>query len=155
MTIHEIALIVSEASGISIFQMKGKSRKREIVIARQAVCFLASKYFMLREIGDYLGGRDHSTVIHSRNLVEDMLFMNDPLYKWIKKVEINQKPEKPKLTNDERLNILILFEFLIKTEQHDLALRFVQRKINDRKSAMEALWSLKADQMLHEQMNQL
>ena len=60
---------------ISLDDVRGKSRKKEIVIARQAAMHLAKEYtnHSLKSIGNYFGGRDHSTVIHALQSVNDML----------------------------------------------------------------------------------
>lgn len=60
---------------ISLDDIRGKSRKKETVIARQVAMHLAKEYtnHSLKSIGDYFGGRDHSTVIHALQSVDDML----------------------------------------------------------------------------------
>lgn len=49
-------------------EVKGRSRKREIVEIRQAAMYLMSLYTKssLKYIGNYFGGRDHSTTIHAK-----------------------------------------------------------------------------------------
>ena len=67
---------VSALEGVSIEQIKGRSRKVECVTARQIVMYLLRKHHQigLVTIGLVLGGRDHSTVIHGIECVEDALF---------------------------------------------------------------------------------
>jgi chromosomal replication initiator protein len=52
-----------------------KSRKREYVQARQVSMYLAQKYTKMPagRIGQLIGNRDHSTVIHSCNTIEKRL----------------------------------------------------------------------------------
>lgn len=52
-----------------------KSRKRNYVIVRQVSMYLAQKYTKMpaSRIGQLIGGRDHSTVIHSCSTVEQRL----------------------------------------------------------------------------------
>ena len=52
-----------------------KSRKRDYVIVRQVSMYLAQKYTKMpaSRIGQLIGGRDHSTVIHSCSTVEQRL----------------------------------------------------------------------------------
>lgn len=52
-----------------------KSRKQEVVYARQMAIFLASKYTESNnvQIGRSIGGRNHATVIHSIKQVRNML----------------------------------------------------------------------------------
>jgi chromosomal replication initiator protein len=60
---------------ISPEQMKGKSRKREFVVARQVAMYFAKEFttHSLKGIGSHFGGRDHSTVIHAVQSVNDMM----------------------------------------------------------------------------------
>ncbi|HLF32649.1 MAG TPA: helix-turn-helix domain-containing protein, partial [Cyclobacteriaceae bacterium] len=54
--------------------LKDKTRKKEIVIARQLAMYFAKEYtnHSLKSIGYHFGGRDHSTVIHAVQSVNDM-----------------------------------------------------------------------------------
>lgn len=76
LTVSSIALAVSEATEISMDALKSKSRKREIVEARQIAMAIMCKErcASLAEIGFFFGGRDHSTVIHARTTVNDLIF---------------------------------------------------------------------------------
>ncbi|ACE05459.1 chromosomal replication initiator protein DnaA [Candidatus Amoebophilus asiaticus 5a2] len=67
--------IVTEHFNVSLESIKSKTRKKEIVIARQVAMYLAKHYtnHSLKSIGQYCGGRDHSTVIHAIQAVDDML----------------------------------------------------------------------------------
>ena len=56
--------------------MEERSRKTELVLLRQAFCFVYSKtsfFTTLRAIGSYLGSRDHTTVIYSTQTFVDLL----------------------------------------------------------------------------------
>ncbi|MGF1638105.1 MAG: chromosomal replication initiator protein DnaA [Cyclobacteriaceae bacterium] len=59
---------------VSVEELKDKTRKKEIVIARQVAMFFSKEYtnLSLKSIGYHFGGRDHSTVIHAVHSVEDM-----------------------------------------------------------------------------------
>ncbi len=65
---------------IPLEQLKSKSRKREIVTARQVAMYLAKKHtnHSLKSIGHYFGGRDHSTVIHALQVVNNLLDTDQP-----------------------------------------------------------------------------
>ncbi len=67
--------IVSKFFHISIEEMKDKVRKKEIVIARQVAMYFSKDYTnnSLKSIGNHFGGRDHSTVIHAVQSVNDMI----------------------------------------------------------------------------------
>lgn len=74
-SIDFIQKIVGEYFSIEIEELKAKTRKKEIVIARQVAMFFSKKYtnHSLKSIGYHFGGRDHSTVIHAVQSVEDMM----------------------------------------------------------------------------------
>lgn len=61
-----------------IEDIKGKSRKRPLVKCRQMFCSIIRQFkydLSLKDIGSYLGNRDHSTVINSiRNNENDILY---------------------------------------------------------------------------------
>lgn len=61
----------------------GKSRKKEIVMPRQICCYLMCELLSipLESIGQELGGKDHTTIIHSRNKVGEMCRINDKIAK--------------------------------------------------------------------------
>jgi chromosomal replication initiator protein len=66
---------VAESFKIDPEVMKGKVKKREIVIPRQVAMYFCKRYtqLTLALIGENFGGRDHSTVIHALESVEDMM----------------------------------------------------------------------------------
>jgi chromosomal replication initiator protein len=74
-SIEYIQKLVSDYYGISIEQIKSKTRKREIVQARQISMYFAKQLTKasLKNIGMYFGGRDHSTVIHACQTVNDLI----------------------------------------------------------------------------------
>lgn len=77
--VQQIFGIVCRATGISEKEMLSKSRERRIVIPRQVFCWLAAKYSneSLIEIGRFLGGKHHTTVMHSIEQVNDKIEVHD------------------------------------------------------------------------------
>ncbi len=73
-TIEEIQKIVSEYYHIPDDLLRAKTRKKEVAIARQIAMYLAKKHtkHSLKTIGLHFGGRDHSTVIHAVNTIEEL-----------------------------------------------------------------------------------
>ncbi|MCP6726167.1 chromosomal replication initiator protein DnaA, partial [Klebsiella pneumoniae] len=67
LTVEEIQRLVSEFFDIPNDLLRAKTRKQEVVIARQVAMFLAKDLTncSLKTIGLNFGGRDHSTVIHA------------------------------------------------------------------------------------------
>lgn len=60
---------------ITIKDLMSDSRKQEYVYARHIIIYiLRNRYnFFLKKIGFYLGGKDHATVAHACNRIEDMI----------------------------------------------------------------------------------
>ncbi|MBQ8799442.1 MAG: chromosomal replication initiator protein DnaA [Lachnospiraceae bacterium] len=84
-TVSYIVDIVSEHMGISSSDIYSKKRNSEIASARQIVMYLATKLTDLSttDIGKQLNKRDHSTVIHGRNKIEEDLKLNPQLQNTI------------------------------------------------------------------------
>ncbi len=82
LTIEEIQRIVCEFLTIDENDVRGRTRKREIVRARQIAMYFCKQrtQHSLKTIGLHFGGRDHSTVIHANKTVEDYL-ETDPQFK--------------------------------------------------------------------------
>ncbi len=66
---------VADFFKVEMDAMKSKVKKREIVIPRQTAMYFCKRYtqLTLALIGSNFGGRDHSTVIHALESVEDMM----------------------------------------------------------------------------------
>jgi chromosomal replication initiator protein len=73
LTIETITRVVCEHLGVAENKIRDKTRKKEIVLARQIAMFLAKELTLssLKTIGLHFGGRDHSTVIHACNSIEE------------------------------------------------------------------------------------
>ena len=74
-TIESIIAKVCDYYNIEEASVQSKSRKHEIVQARQICMFLAKKYldYSTSKIGAYIGKRDHATVLHACNMVRDQI----------------------------------------------------------------------------------
>lgn len=74
-SIDYIQKLVSDYFQIPVDTLKSKTRKREIVQARQISMFFAKQLTKssLKNIGMHFGGRDHSTVIHACQTVNDLM----------------------------------------------------------------------------------
>jgi chromosomal replication initiator protein len=74
-TIDSVQEAVADYFGITVADLKAKSRKRELVHARQVAMYVAKEKtdLSLKSIGYHFGDRDHSTVIHSIQAVNDMI----------------------------------------------------------------------------------
>ena len=76
--IDYIQKTVAEYFHLKVDDLKDKTRKKEIVIARQVAMYFSKEYtnHSLKSIGYHFGGRDHSTVIHAVQSVNDMIDVN-------------------------------------------------------------------------------
>lgn len=74
-SIDTIQKVVCEHLDITLEKLKAKTRKREVVQARQLSMFFAKEFTnnSLKAIGGHFGGRDHSTVIHSCQAVRNLM----------------------------------------------------------------------------------
>lgn len=71
---NHITSAVANHYGVTVADMKSPSRKREFVMARQMAMYLIRMLtsYSLIEIGDYFGGRHHSSIIHSIACMNDL-----------------------------------------------------------------------------------
>jgi chromosomal replication initiator protein len=74
-TIDTIQKMVCDYFEVPYDKLLQKTRKREIVQARQITMYLAKAFTKnsLKTIGEHFGGRDHTTVIHSCQTVKDLM----------------------------------------------------------------------------------
>ena len=85
-SISKIIDIVAKYYNLDSTMIKGKMRKKEIANARAIAMYLSC--FMTKEslerIGLEMGGKDHSTIIHSRDKITEELKSNKKLQEEIK-----------------------------------------------------------------------
>jgi chromosomal replication initiator protein len=91
LTIEEIQRIVCDRLDISEDLVRAKTRKREVVRARQIAMYFCKQYTQhsLKTIGLHFGGRDHSTVIHANNTVEERLEDDDQFREVVDEIDQN------------------------------------------------------------------
>ena len=63
----EILEIIAEECSIKVSDIASKTRKTEVVNGRFIFCGVMKEYFgySLKKIGEFVGGRDHTTILHS------------------------------------------------------------------------------------------
>jgi chromosomal replication initiator protein len=66
---------VTRRFGVRVSDLQSRRRTQSIVLPRQVVMYLARELtnLSLEEIGRYLGGRDHTTVIYALGKIQDRL----------------------------------------------------------------------------------
>ena len=89
LTIDDILEKVCRHYNVSQQYVFSKSRKRDYVKVRQVSMYLAQKYTKMPagRIGQLIGNRDHSTVIHSCNLIEQRLKVDKAFSDEINSIE--------------------------------------------------------------------
>jgi chromosomal replication initiator protein len=85
LSIESIQKIVCDYFKLPVERLREKTRKREIVQARQISMHFAKQYtkHSLKSIGLHFGGRDHSTVIHALHTVDDLIETDREFRRWV------------------------------------------------------------------------
>ncbi len=89
-TVPEIAKIVARKMGVRITEMRGATREANIVRARGLAILLSRQLTAtsLQQIGQFFGGRDHSTVLHAYRKTEKTLDDDNELATLKRDVEL-------------------------------------------------------------------
>jgi chromosomal replication initiator protein len=74
-SVESIQNVVAEWADIPSDLIRGNSRKKQIARARQVAMYLCSQLtrHTLKSTGSHFGNRDHSTVIHSIDVIKNMI----------------------------------------------------------------------------------
>ena len=96
LTIDDILEKVCHHFGVTQQNVFSKSRKQPVVQVRQISMYLAQKHTKMSaaRIGQLIGGRDHSTVIHSCNTVEKRLKIDKAFVAELNSIETSFKLKK-------------------------------------------------------------
>jgi chromosomal replication initiator protein len=72
--VSSIIKVVADYYKLSISDLKGKKRSKNIALARQVAMYIIRETtdYSTTEIGSEFNGRDHTTVMHSCQKIEDM-----------------------------------------------------------------------------------
>ena len=95
---EEIVRQVASSFGITVEQICSRDRSRQIALPRQIAMFLLREEanVSLPQIGEALGGRDHTTVMYGCEKVADMLETDDRLRRQLIEIkELIFSPQKP------------------------------------------------------------
>ena len=89
LTIDDILEKVCKHYGVTQQEVMSKSRKRDYVQVRQVSMYLAQKYTKMpaSRIGQLIGGRDHSTVLHSCSTIEQRLKVDHSFAEELNSIE--------------------------------------------------------------------
>ncbi len=86
---NQVVEVITKKFNISISQIKGDRRSRFLARPRQILMYLLRTELSLSldEVGTWVGGRDHSTVIHAVDTISNLLSTNEKMrsdVEWIK-----------------------------------------------------------------------
>jgi chromosomal replication initiator protein len=89
-TVEDIIKAVGKKMSMKAGDIKSPKKNKNLVLARQIVMYLARRltHRSFPDIGEKVGGRDHSTVIYSNNKIQGMLEKDYELRKIIKEIEM-------------------------------------------------------------------
>ncbi len=78
---RRILSVVAKHYGLKTKEVKGRSRKKEIAIARHIAAYLLRKEleYPLKRVGEILGGRDHTTIMHSEEKIDRLFSTNQEI----------------------------------------------------------------------------
>jgi len=87
-SIKDVVKIISEFYNISEESVYDKTRKKEVVKPRQVIMYILREDLNVSfpSIGDKIGGRDHTTVIHSCEKIKEDLKNNQVLVDEISQI---------------------------------------------------------------------
>ncbi|MBE7445567.1 MAG: chromosomal replication initiator protein DnaA [Planctomycetia bacterium] len=87
--IEDVIEAVSKRFNISVSQLQSKSKTRSLTLPRQIAMHISRKLtnMSLMEIGGYIGGRDHSTVIYADEKISKMSMKDKNLHLILQKLE--------------------------------------------------------------------
>lgn len=88
-SIEDILHTVTKRFGIQISQLHSKRKFKSITLPRQIAMYLARRLtnLSLEEIGGYMGGRDHTTVIHADEKIKKLRKTDRNISATLRKME--------------------------------------------------------------------
>ncbi|WKN31196.1 chromosomal replication initiator protein DnaA [Porifericola rhodea] len=96
LNVDQIQKTTAKQFNTTLEDLKSKTRKKDVVVARQVAMFLAKEYTKnsLKVIGYHFGGRDHATVIHAVKCVQEMIETNPQIAEEIRSIKTKLKIKK-------------------------------------------------------------
>ena len=88
-TIDDILKVVCKHFDLEPSAIHTKSRKREVVQARQIAMYLAKNHtdFSTSKIGKFIGNKDHATVLHACKTVKGQLEVDKSFHAEVQEIE--------------------------------------------------------------------
>lgn len=88
-SVEEIIKVVASRMNVKIADVKAHNKNKNLVLARQISMYLARKLTNLSypDIGQKIGGRDHSTVIYANNKITNTITSDVNFKKMVQEIE--------------------------------------------------------------------
>ena len=92
-TIEDIIKAVAIKTGVKISDVKSPKKNKYIVLARQVAMYLARKLTSASfpDIGEKIGGRDHSTIIYANNKLKRIIATDVKIKNLVEEIEDSLK----------------------------------------------------------------
>ncbi|MCK4534514.1 MAG: chromosomal replication initiator protein DnaA, partial [Syntrophobacterales bacterium] len=89
-TIDKIIKAVAKQFNLRVGDIRSRKKNKNLVLSRQIVMYLSRKLTnsSFPDIGEKVGGRDHSTVIYSNNKIKKMLEKDSTIKTVVEKLEV-------------------------------------------------------------------
>ncbi len=96
LTLENIIMAVAEYYSVAPADLTGRERSREVSAARQVAMYLAhhEAHISLQEIGEALGGRNHSTVLYSCERIADLMETDSPIRRQVRAILQSLMPQE-------------------------------------------------------------
>ncbi len=93
-TIETIQKTVCEHYGLNMSELLSKKRHRQVVFPRQVAMYLCRNMTdaSYPQIGDQFGGRDHTTVLHAHDKIENLIKTDEELKSSVKELSRKINP---------------------------------------------------------------
>jgi len=90
-TMADVLRLTAKHFGLSASDLTSKGRRQELVTPRQVAMYLIRETtpHSFPEIGDFFGGRDHSTVLYAVKKIQDLLKSDGALAKTVAEIRAN------------------------------------------------------------------
>jgi len=87
-TVDFIQRCTAEEFGVTLGDLKTRRRNKTIVLPRQVAMYLSRELtdLSLPEVGQFFGGKDHTTVLHSYNKIKEEITKNPSLQEKVERI---------------------------------------------------------------------
>jgi chromosomal replication initiator protein len=85
---RDVVHVVANIFGVSVDRLLGRDRSQDVALPRQVAMYLLREEanYSLPQIGEALGGRDHTTVMYACDKITDLMERDDRLRRQVIKI---------------------------------------------------------------------